>query len=670
MRLFYSRRLKHVVLCALCTVWLPVQAEWQPILAAAEHADYRAADEVFRIQIPSSVSVEELQTLALELDAIDVTAMVKRDGEYAVFKPVQALTPGQHTLRVVEYASDGSILELGFWSFNVRQSELFREYAVAADTQVTGSYRFADENLSQPEPDRMQGQGSSQVGFSAASGDWQAQGQFDLLYNSARQNQPNGRAFDNGEFLFSGGNRYVGARVGHQTVGTSSLVMDNFRRRGVSLEGRVPVLNSRLSGFVLSSEDVISFNNGLGVGNSKRRVNGVTFDSSPLSNQPRALYLSGTWLDGRGRDSSGLVASITDDEPGRASGSAWSLSADSQLLRDRLRLRAEYAETSYDFNTTDNLNSESSIAYTLLATFADMTTANLNWNLGVENRKIGTFFRSLGNLALPSDRSLLRAFGGAQWSTLGVQASVEQQKDNVDDLEQLPRIKTDLGNISLNWAPMLASANGWLGAPSLGAAYSSQKQKQIFTPIGFLLPQADNNLDSWQGYAMFSYPSGNWGLTLVSTQFRDRSGFQDDTDTIGIYFDSSLSLMRQRIRLSPLLHYDRTDDKYTNQSSTAVTYGLQTTFVVKPEKLDGSFNINLNRNQTTDDSWNRNTLTVNMALNWHLLAAHRNRPGFDLGFSGLYNDVNDNVVKANTIGTYQVFLTLTMILPARAGQAQ
>lgn len=670
MYLIRNSVLRCLTVAVLCAVGFPASADWQPTLATAEHADYRAGDEAFRIHVPAEVPVEELQKLALELDAIDVTAMVQRDGEYAVFTPIQALAPGRHVLRLVEYVDDGSILDLGFWSFEVRQSKLFREYAVAADTQVTGSYRAADDSLTRPLPDRLQGQGSSQVGYSAASGDWHSQGQFDLIYNSLNDEQSGGRQFDSGEFLFSVGNTYADARVGHQTVGTASLVMDNFRRRGVSLEGRIPVINSRLSGFSLSSEDVIGFRRGLGVSNANRRVDGVAFDSNPLPNNPRALYLSGTWLDGEGRDSSGLVASVGDAEPGLSKGSAWSLSADSQLFGDRLRLRGEYAGTDYDFNTADSLNSEQDTAYSLLATFTDSTAAGLNWNAGVESRKIGTFFKSLGNMALPSDRRLLRAFGGAQWSTLGVQASVERQKDNVRDMEQLPRIQTNLSSVSVNWAPTLASGNGWLGAPSLGAAYSRQTQDQTFTPVGFLQPQTNNDLDSWQIYATLGYPLGSLGLTLQSSQFRDHTHVQDDTDTRGISFDSNVALMQQRINLTPSVRFDRTDDKTTNQSSTAITYGLQTAFVLKPEKLDGALNVSLNRNRATDDSVASDTLTFDMALNWHLMAARRNRPGFDLGLSVLYNDMQDKVVETNTIDTYQAFLTLTMILPARAGQAQ
>lgn len=667
---FYQCVLHRALLCALLGAWLPASADWQPTLAAAKHTRYREAGEAFRIHIPPEVSVEELQTLALELDAIDVTAMVQREGGYAVYTPVTPLAPGNHSLRVVEYADDGAILELGFWTFEVRQSAMFRQYALAADSQLTASYRVADRNLSEPEPGRLQGVGGSQVGFSTNTGNWQSLGQFDLIYNSSinGNSQTGVRKLDVGEFLFSSGNQYAEARVGHQTVGGSSLVMDNFRRRGVALVGKLPSINSQVTGFSLSSENVVGFNRGLAIGDSQRRVDGITIDSSPLENRPQALYLSATRLQAQGSDTSGLVAGLSDG--GTSKGTAWSLSADSQLLNNRLRLRGELARSDYDVDTADSLASENDTAYSLLATFADSTKGGTNWNAGVESREVGTFFKSLANSSLPSDKRLLRVFGGAQWASLGVQASLGRQKDNVSDIKLLSRIKTSLSMLTMNWAPTQQTApDGWLGAPSLAISISRQQQDQIYTPAGFLQAPADNTLNQWQIAANFNYSKGNWGLTLANNAFRDRANLQDDTDTRSLYFDGNLNL-GQWLSLSPSVYVARTEDLDRGQTSTVMTYALLSTFTLRPGKLDGALNLNLNQNQAFDDSGDSDTLTVNASLRWHLKAAHRNRPGWYLGFNAQYNDQTDNRVATNNINIYQAFVTLTAVLPSRAGQAQ
>ncbi len=656
------------ILAILCLFGQSALANWQPLLVQGDHPGYRVPTEPFRLKIPADIPDDTLQSLALELDAVDITAMIEREGDFAIFKPIQPLATGRHELRIVEYAPDGSILELGFWSFEVRQSALFREYSAAAETQVTTSYRVADEDLDQPTANRLQAQGSSQVGFSADNGDWHTRGQFDLLLDSIKESQPNGRALDNGEFLLNVGNRYVDARIGHQNVGTPSLVMDSFRRRGASLEGRIPAFNSQITGFSLATRDLSGFSHGLAIGDEDRRVNGITFASNPLSGHTRALYLSGTFLQGRGRDDGGMVASIDGLDPDITKGSAWSLSADSQLFSDRLRLRAEYAGTSYDYSLSDTLGAEDDTAYSLLATFNDVTAHGLNWNLGAEAREIGTFFKSLANQALPSDRRLVRTFGGLQWSTLGLQGSFEQQQDNVENIAQLPWITTDLGSLSLNWSPQPKKPSFWLGTPSFNLTYSQQTQNQTRTPSGYLGTEADNRLQSWQGSITASYPRGNWGVALISSSFRDQTGLQSDTDTRGATFDGSLNL--DRLTLAPAINYDQTEDQSTHQTSTGITYSLQTSFILLPDKLSGSCFLSLNQNQTTDDSIDSDTFSANLALNWLLLAAQRNRPGFELGLSVQYSDFEDNLDATNSIDTYQSFLTLTTVLPLRAGQAQ
>jgi len=661
-------------------------ADWQPILQDGKNKGYRQPNDTFRIFIPPEVPIAELQRLALEFDNIDITAMVSRDGNYAIYKSPQPLATGYHQLRVVEYLSNGSIKELGAWRFEVRQSELFREYAFAANTQLTVNQRIADKNLTQPVPSRLQGQGSSQVAFAVANGDWNAKGQFDLIYNSLKRNTPNRRTLDNGEFLFSVGNANTDARIGHQTVGSRSLIMNNFRRRGISVERRFSQSNTSVAGFSLASDNIIGFRRGLGISDSRKRVYGVTFDSSPLTDTPKKLHFSGTWLNGEGRNSSSLiardpstlVASVDASESGSSSGSAFSMSVDGLLMKDRLQLRAEYAGSDYDFNTTDNFSSESDNAYSLSAIFSDTTTSGMNWNAGVENNKVGTFFKSLANLSLPTDQWLLHVFAGSQWPNFGIQGDYQKLKDNVNDIAILPEIETDIGNVTINWAPKLASNDGWMGSPNFSVLYSRQTQNQNSTPVSYVAARTDNELDNWQANAIFSYPSMNWGIGLASNKFRDHSAIQHDTDTDSINLNSNIILMDRRISLAPSVTYNLTKDLITNQTSTAINYGLQTTMVFKPEKLDASFDIRVNHNYTNDSAISNSTLSANMALNWHLIKAKRNKFGVDIGLTGIYNDINNNVRSTlstatnalNTFDTYQVFLTFSVVLPTRAGQAQ
>jgi len=252
---------------------------------------------------------------------------------------------------------------------------------------------------------------------------------------------------------------------------------------------------------------------------------------------------SATWLNAKGREGSGLVstdpsilvASVDAAESGRAKGSAWAMSVDSQLFDDKLQLRAEYARTDYDFNTSDSLASENDNAYSLSAMFSDTTASGLNWNMGLENSEVGTFFKSLANQGLPSDQWRLHAFAGSQWSNFGLQGDYQKLKDNVNNIAELPEIETDISSLSANWAPVMASNDGWLGSPSLSGVYSRQTQDQNSTPVGYLLAKTNNELDNWQANAIFSYPSLNWGIGLADSKFRDHSALQHNTNTHRVF---------------------------------------------------------------------------------------------------------------------------------------
>jgi len=638
-------------------------------LIAGENGDYRGVNEIIGLQIPTNFTPERFKNIVIELDNLDITAMLKNDNAHISYQPVQSLSPGKHELRVVEYSDDGDISELGFWSFEVRQSQLFQQYSIAADTQLSASQRIASNNIGEPEPNKFQGQANSQIGFSATSGDWKTEGQFDLYYDSVKENQLNGRSIDNNTFLFSTGNRYVNARIGHHNIGISNLVMNNFQRRGFSLQGKIPSINSRVSGFSLSSADISGFGHGLGISNQNQRVDGVTFDSSPFSENPRSLYISGTWLQGRSIDSGNFVAQINDPLFGGTKGNAWSFSGESLFLDNKLRLRAEYAATDYDFNQADEINSDSDNAHSFLLTYNDVTDDGTSWNLGVANQKIGTFFRSLANQTLPSDKKLVKAFAGAQWATFGFQLNLEQQQDNVENIALLPRVQTDVASFLINWSPTITNKDSWLGTPNFALGTSYQSQEQTFTPLNYFLPVTDNQIQNWQFSSNFAYLTNSWGLSVTNTNFSDGSLVQNNTETLSFnWFASFLFGEEQDFSLSPAIAFNNTKDKTTNLDFESITYSVQSAFVVIPKKLDIAVDFILNQNQTSDDSLNADSLAANISVNWHISEANVNEFGFDLNFSVMYNDFENKIFSTDSLEVHQVFLTLTAILPSRVGK--
>ena len=111
--------------------------DWRPTLVKPTDGVF-GQSETIHILLPKRLPAETLQHLALELDDIDVTSLVALTGNQADVTPVQPLAWGKHHLRLVEYATDGSIIERGDWTLDVRQSKQFREATLQTNATLNG----------------------------------------------------------------------------------------------------------------------------------------------------------------------------------------------------------------------------------------------------------------------------------------------------------------------------------------------------------------------------------------------------------------------------------------------------------------------------------------------------------------------------------------------------
>jgi len=445
--------------------------------------------------------------------------------------------------------------------------------------------------------------------------------------------------------------------------------MDNFLRRGVSLESRIASINSRVSGFALSGPQITGFGNGFGMSDSQQRVEGVTFDSSPFADNPRSLYITGTWLKGRSSNSDQFITTSNSAQPPGIDSEAWSFSSESLLLQNKLRFRAEYAKTNYDFDVSDNLDSDEDDAYSVLMTYNDIADTRIAWNVGVASQKIGTFFRSIANQALPSDKQINKFFAGTQWAPFSLQATVERQKDNVEKIEFLPRINTDLTNLSLNWSPQVEDFDAWYGAPSYALTSNYQAQRQTYTPINYLFADINNNINHWQLSSQFSYQTNSWGLALTTSDFTDLSLIQSDSETVSYEFYGNFVFGEDAgLSISPFISWNETKDITNQITTTSVSYALQSAMTIIPRALNASLNINWNANEVGNNLLNGDNLAATFAINWLLREAKVNQFGVSLGLTSSYNDFNDNLVHLNSLETHQSYLSMTVTFPYQAGQ--
>jgi hypothetical protein len=643
--------------------------DWVPEILPTKEVSYRESTEAIRIRLPEKLPDDVIQLLNLELDAIDVTPLAALENHTIVLTPAQPFTFGPHVLRLVEYATDGSVVERGIWNFEVRQAAAWQQAELAGNINLIASQRVADHGL-ESDPEENTGQGGAN--FTAALSDkkWKLNSTAALLYNSQEEQTVNGDALDMGEYLVTVATAATEMRLGHHALQQNNLILNNFNRRGLSGDLRMGNLNTTATGFVMRTDQVTGFENFSGINDSEQRVAGLTLNTQLLNKSPNALNLSLSYLTGEGSQEG--VNVIADNDV--SSGNAWSLVADSALVSQQLRLRGEYAGTEFDFDGEDTgSDAEDDNAYSLLAVYSPATTGTeaspSNWNIGIEHMKVDTFFRSLANTSLPSDRNMTRIFSGLSHVTWSIGVSFARETDNINDSPLIPTSESNYGTLTYayNRAEPVSkgSSFSWFGTPSLSMVLGFNTQEHTDTPAAYTGSALDIRTDSLQMQSTFNHPTWNWGLGLGVSQFEDSEGLSPDSQTYlaDLYAGFPIGT---RVTVAPNIQYQETKDESSGDKQTAINWGAGASINFIPDKLAGNINFSVNQNELSGDSLTGMDTTTNIFsgdLVWHWIPPKTNRPGFDISLNGTWQDVDDRVTTALSSDSYQVFLNLIMTMP-------
>ncbi|OGI39683.1 MAG: hypothetical protein A2140_03775 [Candidatus Muproteobacteria bacterium RBG_16_62_13] len=689
-----KNRIAHAVWCA-CALQLAMTVapgivhaqDWQPQLA---DAGARKPADPIRINLPQ-LQANVLQRLALELDDVDVTQTVARQGNQLTFTPPQPLSFGDHQLRLVEHGADGSITERGLWKISVRKTAAFRDASLQGNVTINIVRRVADKNLAQPEPDKGQYTGAAQLQGVIADGNWKITGQMDLIANHPESLMPRGVGHgqvDVGNFLFTGENGPVIAKAGHHSVGPDSLIMQSFTRRGVSVGMQSNDKAHSVTGFSLRSQDVVGAQEGFGIGDSENRTDGLVITSRPISSRRDAMAVSATVLSGEGPAVAGATGTGTSGDSTIAAGRAAGIVADGNLLDRRMRLRGEYAVTRYDFDgskgrdtdlngTIDvNQDAEKDKAYAALMTWTPWTNKMVNnkplvWNMGVENKRLGTFFKSPANPLGVADRELVRTFTDVNYSGFTAQLSLGRETDNVNDIALLPQTESLQTVLSLSFTPQQAQVPGpdgktppppWYGQPTFNATLIKLDQ-DVEKAGATLTTGALNETQNVSLTATFTYPTWSWSLGHTrgeNTNFRQTAV---DTKNSMTQFNANFRV-GQKLTLGPTVQYNKIKETdpptgITAKDTDTTTAGLNLGYQFTP-KLNGNLGLNLNKVKTTDNSQQATTHDATGSLNWNLAQPQGARPGVTVSLEGQLHDVDDRITTTNTINNYQVFLKVAV----------
>ncbi|MCP5058588.1 MAG: hypothetical protein GY937_17950 [bacterium] len=724
--------LSAVLLAALLAIPAATQAQdvGLELRGAGDKIDPGASLEISTGDAPAEVR----DRISYEIDDLDVSGFARREEGVTILEMPVALAPGVHLVRAIEQLPDGRLLERGVWTIEVRAPR-FQGGELSGSVDVEVTRRMADHHA-EGAPERLQVRGAANLQGSLRGDDWEAQGYLPVLFDRSAGFASSGsfeqRDWDLGAYLFQGRKGPFGARVGHFSPDPPSLILEGFHRRGVSASVQYAPLRSSLTAWSLRADPITGFREGFGLGDRDRRVSGLTVQGQPVEIPGGVLDLAATYL--RGRTGTGSISAGVSERDIRLleSGTAWSVRADGSFFDSRLRLRGEYARTRYDPFVNIVGTSERDDAWSVLLGLAPWQNLMLlefpvQLEAELEFREVGRLFRSIANPGAPVDRFLQQIRLGSSWA--GLQGSVlfGRERDNVEDLEFLPRFRTDIFDAQLSWSPYFQTPPEtlWrklLGQPYVQVGWTRERLKpthspesedvlgarilareqtvitddlgaviQSFPGAAFLDPTAgllgsaalvpsNDFFDPFVGLPVFvfsdrsfrttavafgsSYDRGSWSVTHTVLRFEDNTRQDPDSRTDLSGVNGSVYI-GSRTNLS--LSLQRQREKFEDLGFQRTTWlgSLNLNAQIVPEVLDGSFTASLTRSRDSVSSVDSRFTTLSGRMDWHAWQARPTRPGLTLSLFGVWTDLHDSVNRTLAVSSFQVFLQATLRWPVQ-----
>jgi hypothetical protein len=660
----YSRYL--VFFITLTSPFHSAFAEWN-----AKFYPPSTGQDILTITLPD----ETTTPLAVELDNIDITELIVQNGNSLNYRPVEALIAGQHTLRLIALLPDGSIIEKSIWSFITQgpaeqaiQAEAWLKSAsFKAETLTEFSNRLKSRNIGANAPHHTIASGSGQAYGQAHGDNWVVNAEGNYLLQSDKSLRQTSAPLDIGEYTLSAAHQGQLANtqltVGHHDTGIDSLLIAQFYRRGMSAQ--IASKQDRISAnaFAFNAENVIGSDNISGISDQNNRLNGFSARVKPFSSDQDALTLTTMYYDGE-RTQEGFGIGSVDET---ATGSGWGIAAEKQWLNNQLKFQSHYARSQFDLDGKQGLAPEDdSNAFTVLleANPFNQTSIlgqSLNLTIGSQYERIDTFFQSLANQGLASDRDAVTLYSNLYWENLSIDLQLSRETNNVDDLIGLPtdELQQFTWNSSYIFTPS-NEPNHWLGSPYINFSGFTSQLDRDKTPTGYIGSDTDTRSNSYTISGGSNYETVYWTLSHTRGSFNDDTNTTNDTSNDLSSFDFGWQAAYD-ILLTGNLQYATFKDKDNGDNSYDTQMGLGLVTELIPKKLNLDLNYNLNRSAGATDLPNRHIL--NTELGWTFRQATYNRPGFSLALRGSLEKTNGNATFFNNETSYQLFAIFRINAP-------
>ena len=599
-----------------------------------------APTQPLRLRLSPRIPVEARAVLRFSLDGVDVTPGFVLRADEASYLPRQPLGDGSHRLRLLYAPPAGRWRELGVWDFTVAAA------AKAAGRPVAERYAVATS---------LGGAGELELQLAPASA---------AEASSAALAEP--QAVRPGEVLATVRAGDLSTRVGRQKLAYESLIHKDRERQGAATVWDLGG-HTRLTGFGLQSADHGGYQRLLGADRARNSLNGALLRQQwSLAGKDR-LGLAAGWVFGSARPELA-------DSDAQHDGNAWSLAGDAGLLADRLRLRAEYAGSHFEWARaadTDDTGAaalsprDTGQAYAMSAEFTSAEPAKPGWRLGMAYSLIDPWFGSLANPTLDADRQRLRTFAGLGLGDWQLDLSLERQRNNLAGDPTVTTVHKRKARLVAAWSPARAPEFGFLGRPNLRLTADIGRTRQ-HTP-GAVVPDACGlRAAQLQLRTEFAHSGWRWGVDAKRGETLDTvaAGQGAAPLALNLYGDFTAA---GPVPVKPSLSWHRTPASEGAPRTESWLARLRTAaFALRRDlaaKLDLGY---LRRDTSVTATDGASAVQLDGSLLWTLQRPRASGSGLTLTVTGSYRDGAPDLAAVAGADDYRLMLSLSTGTPPTA----
>jgi len=473
--------------------------------------------------------------MLIVLDETDVTAIATLTADGFSFRPLTAIAPGPHLVRVWARRADGSPLYQES-KFVTRHTAAFAE--AASDTLVAAQYEYpvakhregGDKPRSSTEADfltdtrlREGGWDVGLTGYAKYYGDTvQLTPPAVALLRAGEGEEevpfPLEEGFNLIRYAFRASYESqdfgAGVEAGNLVENVTPFSVENLDRRGGRATLRYRGISLR--GFQYSGSRLYGFNGGTGFGGqSDDAVSGAV---AGIELPDRRLTLRLVWADGSVPGDSAGIADAARSSKGDVLGAALL----SDYFNGAVKTDFEYDRAHFDADTSDAFGRTTDDAWKLQAGgergwfFYDLST-----------RRIGRDYRSIGNLGLQRDLQGYAGTAGLALAGSRLTLGYSTYNDNVEDDPLFATVISRQESVEL-------AVGRWASLP-MKVGFRRTLQSSADEPAG--TQPVDSQLDAWSGSV--GVVAGGVSLTLAAVQERLDDKTPANADTLGTTYNMS-----------------------------------------------------------------------------------------------------------------------------------